>query len=35
MKENYWTKEKCQEIALKYKSDFRKGDNYPYVKAYK
>jgi len=36
-KENYWSKEKCQEIALKYKnkSDFRKNDNYPYVKAYK
>lgn len=35
--QNYWTKERCQEIALKYKnkSDFRKGDNYPYVKSYK
>jgi len=33
----YWTKEKCQEIALKYKNkqDFRNGDNYPYTKSQK
>ena len=36
-KVNYWTKEKCQEVALKYetKNDFRLKDNYPYVKSYK
>jgi len=35
--EGYWTKERCQEISLKYtnKSNFRKNDNYPYVKSYK
>lgn len=34
---NYWTKEKCQEIALKYENrkDFRNNDNYSYVKSYK
>jgi len=34
---HFWTKEKCQKIALKYntKTDFRLNDNYPYIKAYK
>jgi len=35
--ENYWTKEKCAEEALKHKlvEDFRKNSKYAYVKSYK
>jgi len=34
---NYWTKEKCEKEALKYKTktDFRINSNYSYVKSYK